>query len=240
MAERVTIGAATLWCGDCREILPTIPRPAAIVSDPPYGIAFSHNGSDRSGIGKGRFATRFAGVRVVGDDAPIDPAPLLNHGGDVILWGANHYADRLPASSAWLVWDKRATTKHTNDFADCELAWTNLGSVARMFRHQWDGMMRASERGVPRDHPTQKPVRLMAWCVAMTSRGGGGRGPLPRQRNDRGGLCSAGASVRRHRNRASLLRRGLPPDRRGAATGRSVRAARGGAGRCTGRPADGR
>jgi DNA modification methylase len=82
------------------------------------------------------------------------------------LWGANHYADSLPAKQSWLVWDKRAASHHTNDFADCEMAWSSSGGVARMFRHHWDGMMKASERGESRVHPTQKPVVLMAWCMA--------------------------------------------------------------------------
>ena len=85
----------------------------------------------------------------------------------VIAWGGNHFADKLTASSAWLIWDKRAASGHSNDFADCEIAWTNLGTVARIFRHHWDGMMKASERGIARVHPTQKPIALMEWCLGF-------------------------------------------------------------------------
>lgn len=99
-----------------------------------------------------------------GDDKSFDPAPWLEFP-KLVLWGANHYASRLPDSSAWICWDKRAASGHTNDFADCEFAWTNLGGPARMFRHHWDGMMRDSERGEERIHPTQKPVALMGWCI---------------------------------------------------------------------------
>lgn len=135
------------------------------MSDPPYGIAFAHGGNDRSGIGKGKYATKFAKVSIVGDEAPFDPRPLLPLAKTVILWGGNHFANSLPPSASWFVWDKRAASQHTNDFADCEMAWTNKKGVARVFRHQWDGMMRASERGEPRSHPTQKPIELMRWCL---------------------------------------------------------------------------
>jgi hypothetical protein len=136
----------------------------SVVCDPPYGIAFSHGGNDTSGIGKGKYKTKFAGEKIVGDDHPFDPLPLLSFP-HVILWGGNHFASRLPDMPSWLIWDKRSASEHTNDFADCELAWTNLGTVARVFRHHWDGMINASERGVPRVHPTQKPIALMAWCI---------------------------------------------------------------------------
>lgn len=159
------IGDCTLYCADCREILPLLPKVDAVVSDPPYGIAFAHGGNDRSGIGKGKYATKFAGVGIEGDNAPFDPSSLGRMGGNAILWGANHFADGLPASPFWLVWDKRAASQHNNDFADCELAWCSFKGVARVFRHQWDGMMKASERGIPRVHPTQKPVELMRWCL---------------------------------------------------------------------------
>jgi len=141
----------------------------ALVSDPPYGIAFAHGGNDASGIGGGKYATKFAKVAIEGDDRPFDPRPWEAAAAESILWGANHFADRLPSSSSWLIWDKRAASGHSNDFADCELAWTSLGGVARIFRHHWDGMMKASERGVPRVHPTQKPIALMEWCVRMTT-----------------------------------------------------------------------
>ncbi len=154
-----------LHLGDCREILPTLGKVDAVVSDPPYGISFAHGGNDNSGIGKGKYATKFAKEAIVGDDAPFDPKPLLALSDSVILWGGNHFADQLPASSSWLIWDKRAASGHSNDFADCEIAWSSRKGVARIFRHHWDGMMKASERGVPREHPTQKPIAVMAWSI---------------------------------------------------------------------------
>ncbi len=161
------IGGQRLLLGDCLQVMPLLGRFDAVVTDPPYGIDFAHGGNDRSGIGGGQYATKFAKKKIAGDDAPFDPSWLLQMADSVIAWGGNHFADKLTASSAWLIWDKRAASGHSNDFADCEIAWTNLGTVARIFRHHWDGMMKASERGVARVHPTQKPVALMEWCLGF-------------------------------------------------------------------------
>jgi hypothetical protein len=76
-----------------------------------------------------------------------------------IWWGANYY-DFLPPSPCWLVWDK----ENTGNFADAELAWSNHQSAVRIFKHQWNGMIKASERGESRVHPTQKPVALAEWA----------------------------------------------------------------------------
>lgn len=85
--EEVLIGPARLILGDCMEVLPTLPRVDAVVTDPPYGIAFAHGGNDRSGIGKGAYATKFAKEAIAGDDRPFDPAPLLALNVPSVMWG---------------------------------------------------------------------------------------------------------------------------------------------------------
>jgi len=80
-----------------------------------------------------------------------------------IVWGGNYFADHLPAGSCWIIWDKRAETGIVNTFADCEIAWTNLSSPARIYRQLWNGMIRQGESG-KRVHPTQKPIALAEWC----------------------------------------------------------------------------
>jgi len=75
-------------------------------------------------------------------------------------WGANNYAHILPPSTCWIVWDK----ENTGNFADAELAWSNHKSAVRIFKHMWNGLMKDSERGVRRVHPTQKPIALAAWA----------------------------------------------------------------------------
>ncbi len=77
-----------------------------------------------------------------------------------VWWGANYYANALPPSQCWLVWDK----ENTGNFADVELAWCSERRAARLFRHMWNGMLKDSEHGQRRVHPTQKPVALAHWC----------------------------------------------------------------------------
>lgn len=163
--DKQIIGLATVYCGDCLEVIESLNAAGAIISDPPYGIAFSHGGNDCSGFGGGKYKTAFAKVKITGDDAAFDPSWMVRMEIPTILWGANHFAKLLPNQPSWLIWDKRSASGHTNDFADCEIAWSNTGKVARVFRHHWDGMMKASEQGLPRHHPTQKPIALMKWCI---------------------------------------------------------------------------
>lgn len=139
----------------------------AVVTDPPYGVAYKPGGQ-ASGKGRNGPATRRIRSEVVGDDQPFDPAPWLQFT-EAILWGANHYASTLPLSPSWLVWDKRKGTASDNH-ADCELAWTNLGGPARLHSQLWRGMIREGEHNAtPRVHPTQKPETLMRWCIGLTA-----------------------------------------------------------------------
>lgn len=159
----------TLYHGRCEDVLPTLDPPAVdlVLADPPYGVGIIRPKrakwrGGRGGQQGGPVASR-DWPAVVGDRVPFDPSPWLAFP-RVILWGANHYADRLPARSCWLVWDKRCG--QGSDFnADAELAWTNLPGVARLYPHLWRGVCRDSEVGARVLHPTQKPVALMAWCI---------------------------------------------------------------------------
>lgn len=171
MADIVTIGACTLYHGDFLDVLPALPKAEAVIVDPPYGIGES----SRKNATRGKpFGSRVDSKNTRGtyvpptdygeynwDSEPLDAprlAMVLAAAPKVILWGGNFYD--LPRASKWLVWDKI----NSGDFADCELAWTNLPGAVRMFRHMWNGMLRDSERG-QRVHPTQKPVALMRWCL---------------------------------------------------------------------------
>lgn len=155
-------GGITLYLGDCREILPGLPKVDLVLTDPPYGIGYVH------GVDLGASHTKFAGVSVIGDDAPFDPTWLLGFN-NICLWGANYYADRLPVRDGrWLFWDKRCGV-NVNDHSDGEIAWARGagGAALRVCRHLWDGFNRDSERGIARDHPTQKPVVVMSWCLSF-------------------------------------------------------------------------
>jgi DNA modification methylase len=156
------IGGQRLILGDCLKVMPLLGKVDAVVTDPPYGIGYSHGG----GGGKLARSTVLDHKPIIGDDAPFDPSWLIALGLPSILWGGNHFANRLPPSQSWLTWDKRCAD-YSNDQADCEMAWTNLGFPARMFRHVWNGMLRGPESKTPRVHPTQKPVALMEWCLGF-------------------------------------------------------------------------
>jgi len=159
-----------IFHGDCREVLPTLATDDVdlVLTDPPYGVA---ERTDRASKGRGLLAPCYDFPPVHGDDEPFDPAHLLVFR-RLVLWGANYYADKLPPSPSWLVWDKRDGIP-SNDNADCEMAWSNLGGPARLFRHRWNGMIKASEREKRRVHPTQKPVVLMAWIISAHAPAGG-------------------------------------------------------------------
>jgi DNA modification methylase len=174
----------TIYHGDCRELLPGLAADA-IVADPPYGNAY--NPSHR------KYQGRTTGLApVVGDGKPFDPAPFLATDLPMVLWGANHYANRLPPSSSWLVWDKVTRNGLDLRISECELAWTNCIQRPRIFRHLWSGGYRASEQG-HFVHPTQKPVVLMRWVLGLMSKPGDlildpymGSGPVLRAAKDLG------------------------------------------------------
>ena len=159
-------GSVTIYHGDARELMPIPAR--VVVTDPPYGVSL--NTSYRKAK-RGRLAGANDYPAVYGDDRPFDPSPFLGYDG-VVLFGANYYADRLPPSGQWLVWDKRDGIGY-NDQADCELAWTKGtgGTVPRIFVHRWNGMLKASEKAERRVHPTQKPVALMRWAIGFMPSG---------------------------------------------------------------------
>jgi len=162
--------AVTLYLGDCRPIIAHIDpaRVALVLTDPPYGIS---ERTDRAARQRAALAGCNDFPPIYGDDAPYDPTPLLRFP-RLFLFGANHYAERLPASASWLVWDKRDGLQSKrgdtfNDNGDAELAWTNVGGPVRVYSHLWMGMLKASERNEKRIHPTQKPVALMERIIAQ-------------------------------------------------------------------------
>jgi site-specific DNA-methyltransferase (adenine-specific) len=149
-------GGITIYHGDCREVLPTLEKVDLVLTDPPYGIGYDRNKKHKGSVAHGT---------VYGDDKPFDPAFLLDMK-NLILWGANCYASRLPDSATWLAWHKTFTDNSSGQTADFELAWTNCVKRSRLYSHLWAGCYRATEPG-QFFHPTQKPIALMTWCLQL-------------------------------------------------------------------------
>lgn len=167
MSARVeTIGDCTLYLGDCRDILPTLGRVGAVVTDPPYGIGRSGQAAMKS-TSRGRVNTRTAhedkGWDINRADASVI-SDLLKISDVQIIWGGNYYADLLPPSPGWLVWDKMQRISQS----DAELAWTSRESALRVFEvsRAEIGQDADTWRG-PSFHPTQKPVLLMTRCLSV-------------------------------------------------------------------------
>lgn len=147
-----------LYHGKCENILPHLPVCDAVVADLPYGIGEA-GGKNKS---RGQLAPSKDYGDLDWDDQVLSPEVLQvirNHGRWQVLFGGNYYT--LPPTSCWLLWDK---VNGTNDFADCEMAWTNLPKAVRKLSFMWNGFLRDAKD--LRVHPTQKPVDVMRWCIS--------------------------------------------------------------------------
>lgn len=147
-----------LYNCDWRELDDEVLRAQLLLTDPPYGL------SEAKGNNKSR--TKLAKAKDYGvsnwDDEPPSDFDLIRLR-DLTKWqvifGGNYFI--LPPSKCWLIWDK----VNSGDFADAELAWTNLDKAVRIFRYLWNGMIK--EKPEFRTHPTQKPLALGKFCLSM-------------------------------------------------------------------------
>lgn len=159
-----SIGLATLYLGDCREILPTLPKVDAVVTDPPYGILNLQGAGSTSAIrksprqkGSGTLKGRLLNV----SDVEWDVAPtaadfdlIRQSSTHQVIWGGNYFP--LPPCRGILVWDKQQPWEN---FSQVELAWTNVERPAAIFR------LSATRAYEGKEHPTEKPLALMEWCL---------------------------------------------------------------------------
>lgn len=154
----VVIGSCELYLGDCAEILPTLDIADAAITDPPYGIGRDGQTKTIGGHG-GR-----KGYEHKGWDKSRPPeiifSRIIQRSKMQIIWGGNYFADLLPASGKWLVWDKGQRINQS----DCELAYTSMDGALRIFE-----LNRVALLTDGTVNPTQKPVELMRWCLDMVS-----------------------------------------------------------------------
>lgn len=155
------IGDAVMIQGDCLEVMSALGRVDAVVTDPPYGIKYDAAAAAASGRRSGSGFARKGTYRQTDWDSETQEdaiAQAIAMADAAIVFGGNYYP--LPPSQCWLVWDKEVN----GQFADCELAWSNLKKPVRLIRHMWNGGIRKDgEARTP--HPTQKPVGVMRWCI---------------------------------------------------------------------------
>jgi len=164
------LGRHTLMCGDSTSsedvgILLNDVDIDVVVTDPPYGINEKGDRSERGGACQGNNLKDFKDDSI---NYAVEAFKIVQQKKikTQIWWGANYYCHHIPQSNNWLVWDKRVEENQKDTQSDCELAWVLDGhSSVRIFRHLWKGMIKGSEHGQKRVHPTQKPITLMAWCI---------------------------------------------------------------------------
>lgn len=166
-------GSVRLYCGDCLQVLPELSGVDAVVTDPPYGISHVKGRGGRDGAYRGKVSAAESRHHkpIIGDDKPFDPAPLFAFD-NVLMFGANHYAKRLPDGGRWLAWNKLETIDPFDSFSDVEFMWHSTGGKAsRICNYMWKGGLacrKLGENNGRREHPTQKPIGLMKWCLEQT------------------------------------------------------------------------
>lgn len=155
--------SCTIYHGDCALIVPQLMDFDLLLTDPPYGInENSKKQKTRSNLAKPTDYGEFNWDKKISNEYLLLLQCIAK---SQIIFGGNYYADKLPPNSCWLVWDK---DNGSSDFADCELAWTNLKKAVRLFRYRWSGMLQQNMKNKDkRVHPTQKPLSLMKWCIEL-------------------------------------------------------------------------
>ena len=172
-----------IHCGDCLDLMKEMPDKCVdlALTDPPYGIgeAAGKNISRSKSFGSRSFGDKNTRRTIIPandygnfewDDRPPSAeyfAELIRVSKNQIIFGGNYFS--LPQSSCWIVWDK----DNSGDFADAELAWTSFDTAVRIFKWKWNGMLQQDmAHKEKRQHPTQKPLPLMMWCLEKYSKPG--------------------------------------------------------------------
>ena len=157
--EKVVIGNATLYHGDCREVLPGLQKFDLVLTDPPYGI--SRAGQQETFTKERKHKRKHYDDLGWDDDTPPHWffGLLIEKSAEQMIWGGNYFTYALPPSMGWLYWDKG---QDGLSMSDGELCFTSRQSALRAFR-----LNRGEIAKDGAEHPTQKPLRLMTWCLSL-------------------------------------------------------------------------
>lgn len=165
MVEPVVIGDCTLYRADCAEVLPTLGRVDAVVTDPPYGIDFgSFNRTNKKANGERYKADKYHNSDW---DKQFDLSPYLpllqSLADELVIWGGNYFPClwQQPVKSV-VFWNKHQPCKN---FSAGELAWTNIDTPARHIDFPYYGNVEGKTSASTKEHPTQKPVAVMRECI---------------------------------------------------------------------------
>lgn len=163
---KVQIKDATLYHADCWDVMQVLDRVEVVVTDPPYGIDAANNIRKNTQYGKSLCLSGLNYFSSDWDKQKLDKKyidKILYISENQIIFGGNYYADWLPASSCWIVWDK---DNGTNNYADCELVYTSFNTAVRKIKFRWHGMLQEDMKNKePRFHPTQKPIFVMSLII---------------------------------------------------------------------------
>lgn len=150
----------TIYCGDMREVLPTIEKSELLLTDPAYGIDADRDRKCAKNGWRDFGSTGWDKHRTTSDEIRL----ALSAAKNAIIWGGNYFSDCLPPSMGWLSWDKG---QRDFSLADMELAWTSYWAASRRLVLPRAAVVRE------RVHPTQKPLALMVWCIEWADRRAG-------------------------------------------------------------------
>lgn len=138
----------TIYCGDCRQVLPFLPKADLVLTDPPYGIK-----ATKQTLGKGKKEFHRGNWD---NTIPRNLNQVVDAANFVCVWGGNYLTRELEPTNDWLIWHKNNDGR---SFSECEMAWTNFGCQSRHLTHHWGGEEKR--------HPTQKPLAVIKWCISL-------------------------------------------------------------------------
>lgn len=153
-----------ITCADCLDILKQLPDKCVdlVLTDPPYGIGYDKKATRYNGTFQGNGLAKRGTYHFADWDSKTPDKEIFDEiiriSKNQIIFGGNYIANMLENTRCWLVWDKKTGT---NNWADCELAWTSFDKPVKKYEYLWNGMLQENmkEKEI-RIHPTQKPVGL--------------------------------------------------------------------------------